>query len=352
MDSSCLLDSENFTIKGLQFVEIAWLDRSSEFLASEIVFRVGITEIPRVFSDKLKAEKVINGNSVGNARKGLADISNLQHRPTQVHQGENPSLTTKECIDHLHKENMALMKLLADRNKIMELTGNELQKLRINLQKVRFQNSQLAQAHSQMLAELNSGKDRLKALQHELGCKNSLLNLRNLESEEKRKNTCLQTETDNVDVEEKCEEAKEPSVKLELDKRPCDTSRRLKAKSKSLGDSIVRQVQSGEKIDNKRPCLGRQSARFKCKNEPAEDLFEIDDTAFPSTTHCNHKLNESLSPSLGSYLKNEEKEEHGISSDDTQDIRRSSIGRPLRQAAGKVKSYKEISLKIKMRRSE
>ncbi|KAK6929150.1 Shugoshin, C-terminal [Dillenia turbinata] len=301
MDSSCPLDSENFTVK-----------------------------------DGLKAEKVINRNSIGIARKGLADISNLQHRPTQAHLVENPSLTTKEYIDQLHKENMALMKLLAGRNKIIELTGNELQKLRINLQKLRFQNSQLVQANSEMLAELNSSKDRLKALQHEIGCKNSLLKVRNLELEEKRKNTSPQTEMVNVAVEEKCEEAAERFIELEPHKKPHDTRRRRQEKGKC----------------NHQPWLRRESARFKCKKEEPEDLFEIDDTTFPPPMHCKDKLNESHSPSLASSLKNEEKEGHSMSNDDSQDIQRSSVGRPLRQAARKVKSYKEVPLNIKMRRSE
>lgn len=35
-----------------------------------------------------------------------------------------------------------------------------------------------------------------------------------------------------------------------------------------------------------------------------------------------------------------------------QELRRSSVGRPLRRAAVKVQSYKEIPLNIKMRRME
>ncbi|EYU39649.1 hypothetical protein MIMGU_mgv11b021658mg, partial [Erythranthe guttata] len=45
------------------------------------------------------------------------------------------------------------------------------------------QNQQLASSNSQMLADLNSGKDRLKVLQHELGCTSGLLKARKFQLE-------------------------------------------------------------------------------------------------------------------------------------------------------------------------
>jgi hypothetical protein len=45
-----------------------------------------------------------------------------------------------------------LLSLVLVDSKIIELSGIELQKLRINLQKIQQQNLQLAQANSQMLA--------------------------------------------------------------------------------------------------------------------------------------------------------------------------------------------------------
>ncbi|KAJ6773037.1 SHUGOSHIN 2 [Salix koriyanagi] len=56
---------------------------------------------------------------------------------------------------------MALTKLVADRNKIIELSAIELKKLRINYQQLKQQNLQLAHTNSQMLAELNAGKDKM-----------------------------------------------------------------------------------------------------------------------------------------------------------------------------------------------
>uniref|UniRef100_A0A452YC21 Uncharacterized protein n=1 Tax=Aegilops tauschii subsp. strangulata TaxID=200361 RepID=A0A452YC21_AEGTS len=57
-------------------------------------------------------------------------------------------------IARLVKENSDLVKLLEERDKFIELSGAELQNLRLA-------NWQLAQANSQMLAELNLGKNRV-----------------------------------------------------------------------------------------------------------------------------------------------------------------------------------------------
>lgn len=71
-------------------------------------------------------------------------------------------------IARLVKENSDLVKLLEERDKFIELSRAELQNLRLA-------NWQLAQANSQMLAELNLRKTRLKSLQHELTCSRAAL---------------------------------------------------------------------------------------------------------------------------------------------------------------------------------
>ncbi|RRT74028.1 hypothetical protein B296_00015489, partial [Ensete ventricosum] len=83
----------------------------------------------------------------------------------------------------LLQENTSLLKLLAERNEIIRLSSIELQKLELQLQKTNQQNWQLARANSQMLAELNLGKDRLKALHHELSCTRAALKLKTSELE-------------------------------------------------------------------------------------------------------------------------------------------------------------------------
>ncbi|KAK9283907.1 hypothetical protein L1049_012162 [Liquidambar formosana] len=302
--------------------------------------------------DKPKGERMAKGPTVGTvARKSLVDISNLPQQPKISSQDEKPqpiSFSTKEYVDKLHKENMALIKLLADRNKIIEESGIQFQKLRINLQQVQQRNLQLAQANSQMMAELNLGKDRLKALQHELGCKNGVIQARNLELQEKAKMktvTCQETRNEVGTV--KCNEAGESS---QADK-PCNTNRRRQSKIQVLGPS-VKQVEAKEKASNKRLCMRRQSARFKSEDLiPTEDLFEIDDTKFPVCPLHDDSMHENGPTSSASSVKNEEKEGNSDPSFEVQAFRRSSIGRPLRRAAERVQSYKEIPLNVKMRRT-
>ncbi|CAD5330788.1 unnamed protein product [Arabidopsis thaliana] len=104
------------------------------------------------------------------------NVKQMDREETQ--EKENMLFSSQEYAAKLQKENMTLMKALAHRNKLVELSGIEIQKLRINLRSVQEKNLQLAQANSQMLAELNTNRDRLKDLQHELGCKNALLKVK------------------------------------------------------------------------------------------------------------------------------------------------------------------------------
>ncbi|KAL7252857.1 hypothetical protein ACSBR1_007417 [Camellia fascicularis] len=341
--------------------------------------------------DKPKVEKTAKGSFGSVARKRLGDISNLPQQTKPLSQVDKELLvsnTTKEYIEQLQKENMALMKLLVDRNKIIELSGIELQKLRVNLQKLQQQNSQLAQANSQMLVELNSGKDRLKALHHELGCKNGLLKVRGLELEEKAK-IRTSKKLDNQQKVRTCksEEARESLEADRAENKPRNTNKIGKQQSKSLGPSSVKQVllrdktesnsvglrrksarfkseepePTGDvseiddaKTENKsRFCLRRQSARFKSEEpESTEYVFEIDDAKFPACSLHDDQMQEDGSPSMCLLVKKIDKEVNSDSSDETLVLQRSSIGRPSRLAAKKVQSYKETPLNMKMRRPE
>lgn len=377
--------------------------------------RIGISD------GKAKGEKRAKGSKIGSSpRKRLGDISNMQQLPKPSNQEAKPqqtfSVVTSDYIDKLHKENMTLMKVLTDRNKIIELSGIELQKLRINLQKVQQQNLLLAQANSQMLAELNSGKDKLKTLQHELGCKNALLKARKFVLEGKAITVACATSENQV-LEDKQDEAGKFIEEQEGDNKRSNTRRRGRpSKSKSLDSSTVKSVQTREKIDNKRPCLRRrsakfnseeaesteerlclrkqstrikseeaeptderlssrrksasfqyeepeqtekrvvrtrrQSARFKSEEpEPTEDLFEIDEAKFPASPLCDEQVHENGVTSSNLSVKTEQEEGNGAVKDETQGTTRYS-GRPSRQAAVKVQSYKEIPLNAKMRRKE
>ncbi|GFZ14688.1 hypothetical protein Acr_24g0008780 [Actinidia rufa] len=308
---------------------------------------------------------------------------------------------------------MTLMKLLADRkypfddqfvsvSKIVELSGIELKKLRVGLQKMQQQNLQLAQANSQMLM--------LKALHHERGCKNGLLKAKEIELEvgtSKSDRAVESSESDRAENIHLNTKRKKQSTSLgpstlkqvqlkekNENKRVC--SRRQSARFKSedpepTEDAFgIDDAKSKEKRENKRVCTRRQSARFKSeeveptedpfeiddvklkgKNEnksiclrrqsarfkseelkPTEDVFEIDDAQFPVCPLHDGQMEEHGSISMSLSVKNDDKEGSSALSDEVQQLRRSSIGRPLRLASKKVQSYKETPLNIKLRRTE
>ncbi|XP_031258863.1 SHUGOSHIN 2-like isoform X2 [Pistacia vera] len=235
-------------------------------------------EDPIVVADeKPRGKKMVKGSNVGSVpRKRLADISNMQ-QPSKlsnevVKPQQTDSLTANVYVDQLHKENMTLMKLLAERNKLIELNGTELQKMKINLQKAQQQNLQLAKANSSMLAELNSGKDRLRVLQHELGCINTLREARNFVLEDKANTLTCHTSGTQIGADKYDKGGKAD----EQDKKPCNTNRRRQSKNQILhvgsDSSTVSTVQDKEKVDNKRLRLRRQSGRFKSEEaEPSEE---------------------------------------------------------------------------------
>ncbi|XP_008456542.2 SHUGOSHIN 2 isoform X2 [Cucumis melo] len=217
-------------------------------------------------------------------RKRLSDISNLKEQPTLQKRDTKTQpglLMTYEYVDKLQKENMTLMKVIAERNRIIEISGNELEKLRTNFQKLQQQNMQLAQANCQMLAELNSSKDRLKALQHELGCKNGILMSRKLVLESKGKSATLQP--GEVGTTE-CNEAEE-SISANQDNRPCKSNRKRQSRRESFGTSSLQT--EVPKIEGKRPCLRQQSAKFKTE-EPvaANDILETENSNSNDASQC------------------------------------------------------------------
>uniref|UniRef100_A0A164ZEV9 Shugoshin C-terminal domain-containing protein n=1 Tax=Daucus carota subsp. sativus TaxID=79200 RepID=A0A164ZEV9_DAUCS len=216
-------------------------------------------------------------------RKRLANITNMQQQPRMSMIDEKSHIipaSTKEYIEKLKKENVALMKLLADR------------KLRVSLQKLQQQNLQLAQSNSQMLAELTVDKDRLKLLQHELGCKNGLLVAKGLELKEK--DEALPSE--KVGIEVKMLNEKLDSSQASRDNvKPININRRQL--SKSLGSSTVKESKD-RKADNKRQCVRRQSARLKSQeSEPANDVSEVEPNSLASGPPHSNVMEEGVSKS-------------------------------------------------------
>ncbi|KAL0418245.1 UNVERIFIED_CONTAM: shugoshin 2 [Sesamum radiatum] len=286
----------------------------------------------------MKGDKMAKRSSFGSmVRRRLSDITNSQPQPKSPSCPEKllpDAASAKEYIDHLVKENMAMVKLIQDKNKIIELTGIEIQNLRTCLQKMQLQNWNLAQANTHMLAELNLGKERLKGLQHEVMCKEALLKTKNLQLKGQGEVNVQKTEIQEAVV------SKESALNEDKSTRPCNDGRRRRlSRSRSLGSSAIpHQHAEKEDIVNKRRCLRRQSAssRIRQPEEPAENLFEIDDAKFPVE-----------SPSAEGSLA-----EGSCVSELEAQARRTSISRPLRKAAEKVQSYKERPINVKMRRSE
>ncbi|KAJ0694059.1 putative shugoshin [Helianthus annuus] len=291
-----------------------------------------------VIEDKPKVEIRAKTSIVNSGRKKLADISNMPSAPTTLTQDNKSrpnSSTMKDYIEQLQKENVALKKLLADKNKIIEISGAELQKLRMTLQKMQQQNLHLAQSNSQLLADLNSGKDRLKELQHQLGCKNGVLIAKKLELEGKRKTKACETNETKAKVSEH-EEIGVCTVPESSKDQQSNTNGRQKSKSLC---SAVKKIQEKDAGDNERSVARRQSARFKHDEpKPAEDTFHTDE--------IDDKMQ------VDDIAVSVKKEDDSLPNKVSQEGRRSSISRPSREVTKKVQSYKEISVNVKMRRPE
>ncbi|XP_052310959.1 SHUGOSHIN 2 isoform X3 [Populus trichocarpa] len=393
------------------------LDSENINVAVEGSVRLGL--ISEKNCNKIKGEKLGEGSMVGIApRRTLADISNFPvSRKTLAEvssvsqrnqDGKSQSvLVGKDYIEKLQREIMALTKIVVDRNKIIELSAIELQKLRIRFQQLQQQNQHLAQTNSQMLAELNAGKDKLKVFQHELGCKNGLLDAINLELKEKAKKVRCRIKRNEVETI-KGDGAAQLS-QPEEENKPCNPKRKRQSNVQSLETRPV-QPQTKENADKKSVCLRRQSARFKsgeeeptennvdtksspdsfclgrhsarfkseeqlneknddkrsriCRRkqsirikseaqieEPTEDLFQTDDAKFHVPAIYGDPVHESCPTLSAPSVKIESETGNSALRFETQEPRRTSL-RPPRRAAEKVQSYKEIPLNVKMRRSE
>ncbi|KAJ6901777.1 hypothetical protein NC651_019523 [Populus alba x Populus x berolinensis] len=220
------------------------------------------------------------------SRKTLAEVSSLSQRNQD---GKSQSvLVGKDYIEKLQREIMTLTKIVVDRNKIIELSAIELQKLRIGFQQLQQQNQQLAQTNSQMLAGLNAGKDKLKVFQHELGCKNGLLDAINLELKEKAKK--VRCRIKRTEVETIKGDGAAQLSQPEEENKPCNPKRKRQSNVQSLETRPV-QPQTKENADKKSVCLRRQSARFKSgEEEPAEN--NVDTKRHSARFKSEEQLNE------------------------------------------------------------
>ncbi|KAI9195305.1 hypothetical protein LWI28_013664 [Acer negundo] len=242
----------------------------------------------------MKGERMAKRSTLGSImRKRLSDITNLpssQPKILNLSHEEKPSQappSTEDVINQLIREKMTLMKLIEERKYPSTVSSG---KMDMNCANTGSQVSEVSKEEEKVAAE------------------------------------CLPNANDND--------------------KPCTRNRRRATSSKSMGPSTThRQAAEKEKIENKRRCLRRQSARFHFQSqerEPAENLFEIEDTKLLDTLPPNDPMHEDFStPAGSSSVAN--KETCSVRSE-TQVSKRSSIGRPLRRAAEKVQSYKEVPL--------
>ncbi|KAL0533949.1 hypothetical protein IC582_028225 [Cucumis melo] len=275
-------------------------------------------------------------SSIGSKmRNKLADITNSKTMRAHL-EDENSfkaSQTRKSVIDQLVEENMGLMKLIMERNKIIELSEAELEKLRASIQKLQLQNWHLAQSNSRFLAEINLGRKRIKSLEHEIECKEALLRAKCLTVEGKS-----EMNNRNSEWQEGERATGKPSLAIvNTDTKSCNGNIKPpgRTRSQSMSPSTsYSTVVDKQKVVNKRHFVRRHSSRFRHQVRDLEEkLFEIEDIKLVAG----------------------EKEKNSLSSpriEEASALQRTSIGRPLRRAAEKIRSYKESRLNIKLRRRE
>ncbi|KAH0907952.1 LOW QUALITY PROTEIN: hypothetical protein HID58_039779 [Brassica napus] len=198
-------------------------------------------------------------------RRKLADISNLDREETQQQQ-QNLLFSSKEYAAKLEKalpfctlifccENMTLMKALAHRNKIIELSGVEIQKLRINLRNVQEKNLHLAQANSHMLA--------VNSIQTETDSSYFSMNLAARMCYSKPGKCRLRQEQGLPSTDDSTKDKVPSNVSdgycepfQAHDMNPKDTKRKRTSRIKASESSVVKPIQIKENANSKRRVSG------------------------------------------------------------------------------------------------
>ncbi|KAK7278595.1 hypothetical protein RJT34_23627 [Clitoria ternatea] len=261
---------------------------------------------------KARKGKGVKGDSVSvlaSQKKMLSDITNLaqqQQHPQQAKQQLPPLAAPDISFDQLLKENAMLMKLLANRNAIIESCKAELQKCQNDFMKLRKQNSELAQTNNQMLAELNISRQRLREIQHELGGKNGILKAMKLELEAKKHTVKLK----HVDAHEVGAYLSNQSDQSLPEHNRKDVKMKRASKSQSSAQAVVKQVKSVEKVDNQRYSLRRQSAGLKTeKPESTKDSVQGEQVKDDVSRLQENLANENVPTSLGTKIHEEARED-------------------------------------------
>ncbi|KAG2328013.1 hypothetical protein Bca52824_010741 [Brassica carinata] len=267
-------------------------------------------------------------------RHSLSDITNSQPQHEPNHQ--ETDLERSEQVNRLIKENVALVKLLEHRDKTIELSRYEVRNLREGIHKLQAQNWSLAQTNSQFLAEINLARNKVKALNHEVTCKNALLKATCCEQEKDEITQSRNAPTAHNVLETSDEESEKPSV----------PNRRRYIRSKSIGASTAHKIEGEkEKSETKRRQLRRKSARVRTATQEAtENLFEIEDLQLTMPNNTSRQDNLTLASSHNPKKKDEDLQRRDILTrhQDCNVGRRSPVDRLFRRAVQRIHSYSNI----------
>ncbi|KAM3020508.1 hypothetical protein ACUV84_040508 [Puccinellia chinampoensis] len=289
------------------------------------------------------------------------------------------------------KENAKLRQLLAQKIKIIELSSIQNNNLRYALLTTRQQNLTLAQTNSQITAELNQGKYRLKVLQHELACTTSVLKLKGSGLERKSTTADNQLQKEVASQEEKNAAASElapvetqhsvPCNTVLEEALPAKTNKRntLRRRSSRLNPGSCEMVASKWKLES---CEAQKDSNIeedittKLRSISSEPLHHTRKPLRRKSSRVNQGSCEVTEGTLESaredsvaplppssskiFIEQKETEEQNDRRPSTKPSeeqatgRRSSVEvtgrRSSMRGAAKVISYKEIPLNVKMRR--
>ncbi|KAG2262525.1 hypothetical protein Bca52824_069604 [Brassica carinata] len=260
-------------------------------------------------------------------RRKLADISNLEEQMKREETQKQQAMlfSSKEYAEKLEKALPFSTFILvvagccfADSRllycKIIELSGVEIQKLRINLRNMQEKNLQFAQANSHMLAVCSpSLVYMLKLLQHELGCKNVLLEARKMQTEASYFLELGLPSTDDSTKDKVSFSASESSIVKPIQilllspEVTCQTEEDAEKGFVSQGtnqivDNLVNKkfvldAANPDGVQSKRQCVRRKSTRFDVQeSEQTGTVLEIDDAKETASRICLKRRSARLRP--------------------------------------------------------
>ncbi|CAM8978596.1 unnamed protein product [Rhodiola kirilowii] len=275
---------------------------------------------------KMRIARSSSTGAGGLNRKRFTDITNIKRQPQheeEEQEGEEDimcppiSPSTQIYIDTLIKENMTLMRLIGERNKLIDLSGAEMLKMKTNMQRLQLQNLNLAQSNSFMLAELNIGREKIKSLQHEIICKDAMLKA---------------LKSVSPVTQEAMDDDPLLDAVLQIQRRSGGITR---SHSMSRCTTLQRGGSERDTAENKSPmssfsgcCMRSRSARFKSQRSYArQHFFELDDPDYLAYQAPDYPTQSRTQAPSESY----------------------SITRTSHKAAERVQSCREVPINIRLR---